>query len=168
MSERMFHTQLAPHPSLSIYPPLFSGHKSDRHKDPSQDRVVYEEEPKPGYCDTGWSLSSESISNNSPYQARSRATSTLLKSKNIALGERNLSLGVIQVTQNDSGKWNHCFDYHPHPLLILLWITHWCSLGRSNILLHWWQGWKNNQMASCLAYFSTPRGHPSSEIPMNP
>ena len=44
MSERMFHTLLEPHPSSSIYTPLFSGHKSDRHKDPSQDRVVYEEE----------------------------------------------------------------------------------------------------------------------------
>ena len=29
------------------------------------------------------------------------------------------------------------------------------------------QGWKNEQMASFLAYFSTPRGHPSSEIPTN-
>ena len=51
MSEQMFHTPLEPHPSSSIYPPLFSGHKSDRHKDPSQDWVVYEEEPKLGYCD---------------------------------------------------------------------------------------------------------------------
>ena len=36
----MFHTPLEPHPSSSIYPPLFSGHKSDHHKDPSRDRVV--------------------------------------------------------------------------------------------------------------------------------
>ena len=41
----MFHTPLEPHPSSYIYPPLFSGHKYDRHKDPSQDRVVYKEEP---------------------------------------------------------------------------------------------------------------------------
>ena len=104
MSEQMFHTPLEPHPSSSIYPPLFSGHKSDRQKDPSQDRVVYEEEPKLGHCDTVWSLSLDSISNNSPSQARSRATSELLNSKKLAVWERNLSLGVIQVTQNNSGK----------------------------------------------------------------
>ena len=44
MYERMFHTPLEPHPSSFIYPPLFSGQKSDRHKDHLQDRVVYEEE----------------------------------------------------------------------------------------------------------------------------
>ena len=98
----MFHTPLEIYPYLSIYPPLFSGYKSDRHKDPSQYRVVYEEEPKPGYCDTGWSLSSEYISNNSPSQERSRATSTLLNGKNIALGDRKIYLGVIRVTQNNS------------------------------------------------------------------
>ena len=67
-----------------------------------------------------------------------------------------------------SGKWNHRSDYHLHPLLPLLSIPHWWSWDRSNILLHWWQGCTNDQMYSCLAYFSTPRGHPSSEIPMHP
>ena len=38
----------------------------------------------------------------------------------------------------------------------------------SNRLVNCWQGWKNKQMASSLAYFFTPRGHPSSEIPMHP
>ena len=142
MSERMFHTPLEPHPSSSMYPPLFSGHKSDRHKDPSQDRVVYEEEPKLGYCDAGWSLSSDSISNKSPSQARSRATLTLLDSNILAVGERKLSLGVIRVTQNNSGKWNHRSDYHHHPFLLLLCIPYWWSLGRSNILMHCWQVWK--------------------------
>ena len=104
MSERMFHTPLEPHPSSSIYLPLFPGHIYDRHKDPSRDQVVYEEEPKLGYWETGWSLSSDSVSNNSPSQARSRATSTLLNSKNMALGERKLSLGVIRVSQNNSGE----------------------------------------------------------------
>ena len=104
MYERMFHTSLEPLPSSSIYPPLFSGHKSDRHIYPSHDQVVYEEEKKLGYCDTGWSLYSGSISNNSPSQARSRATSTLLDSKHLAGGERKLSLGVIRVTQNDLGN----------------------------------------------------------------
>ena len=65
------------HPYLSIFPPLFSGNKSDRHKDPSQDWVVYEEEPNMGCCDTGWSFFSDSISNNSPYKARSGVKSTL-------------------------------------------------------------------------------------------
>ena len=153
MSERMFHTPLEPHPSLSIYPTLFSGHKYDRHKDPSQIWVVYEEEPKLGYCDTGWSLSSESIFNNSPSQERSRATSALLKSKNIALGEIKLSLGFIQVTQNDSGKWSHCFDYHPHTFLPLTWIPHWCSLGKKNILMYWWQDWKTNIWLLALVNF---------------
>ena len=50
----MFHTPLEPHSSLSIYPPLFSDHKSDRHRNPLQYQVVYEEEQKLGYCDTGW------------------------------------------------------------------------------------------------------------------
>ena len=58
MYERMLHTPLELYPSSSIYPPLFSGHKYDRHGDPSHDQVVYEEEKKLGYCDTGWSLSS--------------------------------------------------------------------------------------------------------------
>ena len=58
------------------FSPLFSGHNSDRHKNPSQDRVVYEEESKLGYFDTVWSLSSDSISNNSPSEAISRATLT--------------------------------------------------------------------------------------------
>ena len=151
MSEKMFHNPLEPHPSSSIYPPLFSGHKSDRHKYPSQDRVVDEEEPKLGYCDTGWSLSSDSISKNSPSQARYRATSTSLKSKKLSVGERKLSLGVIRVTQNDSGMWNHDSDHHPHPLILLPWIPHWWSLGKNNILLYWCRDWKNEQMASCLA-----------------
>ena len=56
----------------------------------------------------------------------------------------------------------------PHPFVLLPWIPHWWSLGRNNILLHWWKDWKNEHMASCLAYFSTPCGHPSSEIPMHP
>ena len=142
MSERMFHTPLEPLPSSSIYQPLFPGHKSDHHKYPSRDQVVYEKEPKLGYCDTGWSFSSESISNNSPSQARYRATSTSLNSKNIAVGERKLSLGVIIVTQNNSGIRNHYSDYHPHPLLLLPWIPHWWSLGKNNILLYWWRDWK--------------------------
>ena len=103
MSERIFHTPLEPHRSSSIYPPLFSGHKSDRHKDPSQDGVVHEEEPKPGYCDTSSSLSSDSISKNYPSQARSRVTLTLLDIKILAVGERKLSLGVIRESQNDLG-----------------------------------------------------------------
>ena len=142
MSEGMLHTPLEPHPSLSISPPLFSGHKSEHHINPSQDRVVYEEEPKLGYCDTWWSLSSDSIFNNSPSQARSRSTSTLLNSKNIALEDRMISLGVIWITQNNSGKWYHCSDYHPHPLPVLMWIPLWWSLVRINILLHCWKGWK--------------------------
>ena len=136
MSEQIFHTTLEPHPYLSITPTLFSGRKPDRHRNPSKDQVVYEEEPKLGYYDTGWSLSSKSISNNSPSQGRSRATSKLLNSKKLAVGERKLSLGVIQVTQNNPGKRNHCSDYHLHPLLLLLWIPHWWSLVRSNIILH--------------------------------
>ena len=150
MSEQMFHTPLEPHPSSSIYPPLFSVHKSDRHKCPSHDWVVYEEEPKLGYCDACRSLSSDYIYNNYPSQARSRVTLTSLNSKNIAVGDRKLFLGVIRVTKEDSGIWNHCSDYHPHPFLLLLCTPHWWSLGRSNRLLHCLQGWKNEQMASCL------------------
>ena len=41
----MFHTPLEIYPSSSIYPPLYSGNKSDFHNYPSLDRVVCEEEP---------------------------------------------------------------------------------------------------------------------------
>ena len=55
MSEQIFHTTLEPHPYLSITPTLFSGRKPDRHRNPSKDQVVYEEEPNvivtlPGAC----------------------------------------------------------------------------------------------------------------------
>ena len=46
MYERMLYTPMETHLSSSIYTPLFSGHKSNCHRDPSQDRVVCEEEQK--------------------------------------------------------------------------------------------------------------------------
>ena len=60
---------------------MYSGQKHDPHKYPSQGCVIYKEELKSGYCDTFWILSSDSNSNNSPYQERS--SSTLTKKKNI-------------------------------------------------------------------------------------
>ena len=58
---------LEQHTYSSIYPPLFSGQKSDLHRDPSHVQVVYEKK-KQGYCDTGWILSLEYNSNNYTYQ----------------------------------------------------------------------------------------------------
>ena len=65
---------LKPNPSTSIYPPLFSGQKSDPRRDLSQYQVVYEKEPKTGYCNIGWIFSSDSNSNKFPYQARDSET----------------------------------------------------------------------------------------------
>ena len=45
MSNQIFHTPLEPHPSLYIYPPFFSVHKSDHTIDPSQYQVVYKYQP---------------------------------------------------------------------------------------------------------------------------
>ena len=65
-----------------------------------------------------------------------------------------------------SGLWN--IHSHPHPLLLLPQNPHWWSLVRRNRLMNCWQGCKNELMASFLAYFSTPHGHPSNEVPMQP
>ena len=76
MSGKIIHNPLEPHKSYSIYPPFFLGHKYYHHRDKSQDWVVYNKKPRLGSCETGRILSSEPNSNNYPYQAIVRATST--------------------------------------------------------------------------------------------
>ena len=48
--------------------------------------MVYENESRSVYCETGWILSSDSNSNNSPYQARYIATPTTERVKKCQLG----------------------------------------------------------------------------------
>ena len=100
------------------------------------------------------------ISKNYPSQARSRATPTQWNIEKLIVGENILSWWAVQVTQNNSIKWNQCPKYHPHPLFLLPWNPQWWSWVSRNRLWNWYKNWRT---LSCLASFYNPHGHPSSE-----